>query len=108
MTSVRTVCLLFATACARPLTERAPAAIDVDSVVLERTPCLGTCPAYRLTVARTGLLKFQSGSRDDNCAAQDTLRPSPVDSIASRAEAIGFLDLPDTISRDPLLCRDHA
>lgn len=81
----------------------------LDSVVLERTPCFGTCPAYRLVIARGGLVHFQS--RDGQQPAIDarvTAAVSVLDTIASRAVQLGFFDLPDDVQKDPVLCKDRA
>lgn len=67
----------------------------VDSLILERTACLGTCPAYRLAAHSSGLVRFESRNRD---AAGHT----EMDSVGARAFArmvreisrVKFFDLP--------------
>lgn len=34
----------------------------IQSMAMERTPCFGNCPAYRLEIYRDGLVKFKSWS----------------------------------------------
>lgn len=81
----------------------------LDSVVLERTLCYGTCPAYRLTVRSNGTLRFQSRNRrDEGAVVQDSVNPFILDVIAHRADAIGFAEFPAKIAADRVLCRDSA
>ena len=69
-----------------------------DSIVLERTRCLGPCPAYRLRVSRAGEVFFVSRNPgEDGVSAVDTVEAWVADSIATQAHAIGFFTLPDTI-----------
>ena len=60
---------------ARPEQPATPSAAGAtDSVVLERTRCYGTCPAYRLRVSRTGEVRFASRNlRDDQRVGVDTV-----------------------------------
>jgi hypothetical protein len=81
----------------------------LDSVVLERTPCFGTCPAYRLSIVRGGLVSFRSRDRGDTAYwARDAVAASALDTIERRAERFGFFDLPEDITKDPVLCKDRA
>src|SRR5712671_6957629 len=36
-----------------------------DSIVLERSACYGTCPAYRLRLSNTGEIRFESRNPGD-------------------------------------------
>src|ERR687888_360851 len=38
----------------------------VDSIVLERTACFGTCPAYRLRISAAGAVHFTSRNFGDS------------------------------------------
>src|SRR2546430_11859575 len=85
----------------------ATGAQGLDSVVLERTPCFGTCPAYRVVIARDGLVHFQS--RDGQTPiidAHGAVSPNVLDTIASRAERLDFFGLPAVIQNDRILCKD--
>ena len=83
-----------------------------DSVVLERTLCFGTCPAYRLRVGRTGEVTFVSRNPDDaRVASVDTVDAWVTDSLESAALRSGFFNLPDTIKAGssfcPIVATDH-
>ena len=83
--------------------------MDADSVVLERTRCYGTCPAYRLSVTRQGVVSFQSRNPgEDNRRFVDTIAVDDVGAILVGAEKADFLALPDTIAADPHFCPSQA
>lgn len=91
-----------ATVAATPAAQPPP-----DSIVLERTRCFGTCPAYRLRIDRAGetLLEprnFQGDTR------RDTVPASVIDSLQALLTSSGFWTLPDTISHGSPLCPDYA
>ncbi|HKG93128.1 MAG TPA: DUF6438 domain-containing protein [Gemmatimonadaceae bacterium] len=116
--------LLLTTACRGRATERAtgrasrPTAGDTtawatnlhdldaaDSVVLERTLCYGSCPAYRLAVARSGAVRFESRNpQDSGRAAADSVDPRGFGDIMTDALFVAFLDLPDRIADDERMC----
>src|SRR5215467_9195001 len=68
-----------------------------DSVVLERTACLGSCPAYRLSLRRTGEVQFQSRNNGESLDATDRVAPATLDSLLRRAVQDGFFELPDRV-----------
>jgi uncharacterized protein DUF6438 len=78
--------------------------VEVDSIVLERTFCFGTCPAYRLSLTRAGAVHFRSRNPGDSTAATDRVDPAQVAALAREAERIGFWSLPEVIRTDPRLC----
>jgi hypothetical protein len=80
----------------------------VDSVVLERTPCFGACPVYRLTLDKNGTLTFKSRSRGDSVSIVDSFPLATLDTIAAHARRLGFATLPDTIQSDRQLCAAYA
>jgi hypothetical protein len=74
-----------------------------DSIVLERTRCYGTCPAYRLSLARSGAIHFQSLNPGDSArVGTGTLAPGAFDALVAEAARIGFAGLPERISGSPL------
>ena len=92
-------------ACARA---RSPMAA-LDSIVLERTACFGTCPAYRLSVTATGVVAFTSRNRGDSArVARDSISPETVTWLRDEAERRGVLRLPAVIADDHSLCPDRA
>ena len=76
-----------------------------DSIVLERSVCFGTCPAYRLRLAGTGEVRFESrNSGDESRVALDTVAATTLPTLVSKARSIGFFDLPPKIQGDSVLC----
>ena len=68
-----------------------------DSVVLERSRCFGTCPAYRVRVSRNGEVLFVSQYPAADRPSVDTVKSWVADSIVSDAARLGFFDLPSDI-----------
>ncbi len=76
-----------------------------DSVVLERTLCFGTCPAYRVSVSRSGMIHFESRNPgEDGRRAKDSMPVNDFETILVRAHLLEFLSLPDRIADDKRLC----
>ncbi|HEX8271481.1 MAG TPA: DUF6438 domain-containing protein [Longimicrobiaceae bacterium] len=103
-------CLLLACAAlgacrgsAPPPTETAyPGA---DSIVLERTRCFGSCPAYRLGVSAAGDVAFTSrGPEDEGRTHRARVPPEAFRSLVTAVARSGFIALPDTVAADPALC----
>jgi len=74
-----------------------------DSIVLRRTPCLGTCPVYRLRLSSTGQVAFNDGD-----VKTDTVPVAVVDALLAYANAMDIRSLPDTIDHGSGHCRDYA
>ena len=80
-----------------------------DSIVLERSTCFGTCPAYRLRLSDSGEIRFESRNPgDESRRVADTVAAATFPALISRARSIGFFDLPSTIADDSVLCRNRA
>ena len=76
-----------------------------DSIVLERSICYGTCPAYRLRLSRAGEIRFESRNPgDEGRTAVDTVTAATLPTLVSRARSIGFFDSPARIQGDSILC----
>ena len=87
---------------------RAESAVP-KSITLERTVCFGMCPAYQLTVDRTGSVSFVSRNpRDSSRTAAGRVAPSALDSLYAQAVRIGFFALPDTLMGNPTYCARRA
>ncbi|MEJ7812757.1 MAG: DUF6438 domain-containing protein, partial [Gemmatimonadaceae bacterium] len=77
--------------------------------VSERTPCFGRCPAYRLSVARTGAVRFE-GTRGRGAPAsterieRDSIAPAVAARLLDDAERAGVYTLPLRVQDDPTLC----
>jgi hypothetical protein len=77
--------------------------------VLERTPCFGTCAAYRLRVTRSGVVTFLSRNRGDSSrVARDSIAPDAVVQLLQAAERDDVFRLPAVIADDRALCPDRA
>jgi hypothetical protein len=104
---------LLLLACAPPI-DKTDARQDTssstaDSIVLERTVCYGTCPAYRLRLSDAGEIHFASRNPgDEGRTAIDTMPATTLPLLISKARAAGFFELPPNIARDSALCRDQA
>jgi len=84
-------------------------AFAADSIVLERTLCFGTCPAYRLRVGSDGGVHFQSRNPgDQERVATDTVDAAGFEWLLGEAQRIGFHDLPERIGEDRDLCPQTA
>ena len=80
-----------------------------DSIVLERTICYGTCPAYRISLSDVGEVRFDSGNPEHGGRrVTDTVAATTFTALAARARSIGFFDLPSKIADDSVLCRNRA
>src|SRR6266568_8208199 len=65
--------------------------VDADSVVLERTGCLGPCPLYVLHVSRSGAVLFESRShRDEVRREKDTIPAYKFQRILAQAVLVDF------------------
>ena len=72
--------------------------VEPDSIVLERGPCFGTCPIYRLSLTRAGGVRFHSRNPGDTARVETgTIAPEAFRALAAEAERIGFDRYPATI-----------
>ena len=91
----------------RPTPAVALQAARLDSVVLERTRCFGTCPAYRLHIGRGGAVHFRSTSGTEPAVADDTIAAWALDSLHAHAVRARLWELPTRIEGSEL-CAAHA
>ena len=80
------------------------AAPVVDSLVLERTRCFGMCPAYRLSIARSGRVAFTLRNTGDSLHVIDSIPPAAFARLATGAGAAGLYALPALVRSDSTLC----
>ena len=81
---------------------------SVDSLVLERTLCFGTCPAYRLRIARDGAVEFQSRSTGESTRMRESVAPETLGELVKAGDRAGFFSLPMRVDSDRELCAEKA
>ena len=78
---------------------------DADSLTLERTGCFGSCPAYRLRVARAGDILFRSRNRNDTTRVESgRIDSATAATVFQYADMMRFAELPDRIATEPAYC----
>jgi hypothetical protein len=67
---------------------------QITKIVLERTPCFGTCPVYTLTVLSSGQVEF-AGKNYVKAKGVETGQISPEDfaRLVKKIDEIGFFSL---------------
>ena len=89
--------------------QTASATASVDSIVLERSRCYGTCPAYRIRLSEAGDVRFESRNPSDSGrVASERVTPDVVRGLLTQATALGFDSLPAVIADDKRFCPDQA
>jgi hypothetical protein len=109
--SISLLLFLFANSIGVPIGAQTPrvSPAGVDSLVLERTPCYGTCPAYRLSITQLGRVSFASRNLGEaERSMRDSISGQRFTDLLSLADRLGFDILPDSIAADPALCPDRA
>lgn len=76
----------------------------VDSLVLMRTRCFGTCPAYRVTLRPNGEVRFRQSWPDSLPEHRGTITPAQFNALVAGADAAGFWALPTLIAETPAVC----
>lgn len=99
------VAMFVAVAACHNRQEPSTVRVRADSVVLERSRCFGSCPAYRLRITGDGAVAFASRNPRDTLRTEtDSIAPSEVAWLLEEAERLGFYALPETIAEDSTLC----
>ncbi len=91
--------LLFTFACSssKNISEKKEKQVKKELIIsLERTPCYGTCPIYKMEIFSDGS-SFYHGERfvDKTGYFQFTVSNETIDYILKRAEEIGFFEMED-------------
>jgi uncharacterized protein DUF6438 len=91
---------------ATPPSTLAPQEVEsADSLVLERTGCFGTCPAYRLRITRSGAVHFRSREFSDTGFIRTASIPSDsAQALLTYARLMRFTDLPARIEDSKAYC----
>jgi len=110
------VAAAMASACARGAPEvpavdsrPTPEVRAAGSVSLERGPCYGTCPVYKLSVELSGAVWFE-GRRfvADTGVSTATVPAARVDSLLAELEAAGYFRLADRYTMGEPGCDRYA
>jgi hypothetical protein len=82
---------------------------DTDTVSLERGPCFGTCPVYRVTLDRAGNVRFE-GRRfvADSGISTATVPREQAESLFVELETAGYFDLADSYRSGDPACTRYA
>lgn len=110
--SRRCALLLVAGVAACSPRQPAPAqspALAAAVVTLERTPCFGTCPVYKVAIWASGAIRFageQHVSRQGEVTAE--IPPARVDSLLKELEAEGYFGFADAYVMDSPACGRYA
>ena len=113
---------LLAAACGpprppRPAGQGASAAATADSLVVERSPCFGTCPAYRARLTRDGDVRYEPrqpgrGPAVDTTVVTARVDPGTLAALLEGADSAGVFALPERVAADGALCAvaltDHS
>jgi Domain of unknown function (DUF6438) len=85
------------------------ASVNGTLVTLERGPCFGTCPVYRVSLAGDGTVEFV-GTRfvAREGTATSRIAPERVDSLVRSLEAAGYFALADAYVPGAPACGRYA
>lgn len=82
-----------------PAWPSAPPPLDgVSEVTLQRTSCLGSCPAYQVTFRNDGKAEYWGGSDAPRQGRFQANAAGRINHLAAWARALGILDLRPTYS----------
>ena len=80
-----------------------------DSIALERTPCFGTCPTYRVSITSAGRVRFTASDVGDSLRTEsDSVDPEQFARLLADAQRAAFDSFPDRIADSPALCSLRA
>lgn len=78
-----------------------PTAADSLVFVLQRTPCFGHCPAYRIEVFRSGYATFNGVVHVENMGPHEgRVEPGILRELVQKADSIGFHRMLDAYDAD--------
>jgi hypothetical protein len=85
------------------------AALTDVAISLERTPCFGTCPVYRIAVTRGGSVSYEGRAhvlRVGTATAQ--IPPERVSALLREMEEAGYFTLSDRYALSEPTCRRYS
>lgn len=85
------------------------AAAGAPVVTLERQPCFGTCPVYRVAVSGDGTVSFEGRRHVTHLGTATASLPAPaVDSLLAELEAGGYFEFADRYEASQPACGLYA
>jgi Domain of unknown function (DUF6438) len=100
---------LLATAMISPLSSQAAPDVRIDSLVLERGLCYGTCAAYRLSISSRGRVVFTSRKPGDSSRKERGSIPAHAwIHLALLVREWRIAEFPGDITKDRSLCPSEA
>jgi hypothetical protein len=102
--------LASAVACGSPRTPEGGASpVSADSLVVERTPCFGSCAVYRVRLTRAGDVRFEPRQPGRGPAVDTAVIVTRVDAgtlaaLLAAADSAGVFTLPAVIGDAPGMC----
>jgi type IV pilus biogenesis protein CpaD/CtpE len=79
-----------------PPAENASSKESAPVITLERTPCFGGCPVYRVAVSRSGAISYEGKAHVRRVgAATDQIQAERVEALLSELEAAGYFSFAD-------------
>jgi len=79
--------------------------VQANSIVMTRSNCYGTCPAYRPFITPSGLVEFQSLNPGEPIrTAKDRVPPGKASTLFFHFRHLGFTRLPEKIQDAPAYC----
>jgi len=107
--------VLWSSACAsRNSRSASPEGITVDSVpapviTLERTPCFGGCPVYRLAVTSDGVVRYEGKAQVQKLGqASSRISPDTVQALLSELERAGYFSFASRYAAAEPVCGRYA
>ncbi|MGH7526774.1 MAG: DUF6438 domain-containing protein [Gemmatimonadales bacterium] len=92
-----------------PAAAPAPANDDDPVITLERTPCFGSCPVYQVSIARSGLIRWEGKNHVAQPGPASAQIPSErVDSLVNELRAGGYFDFAERYVLDAPACGQYA
>ena len=78
-------------------------------ITLERTPCFGTCPEYRITIAADGAVIFEGRRFVKNAgSAKSSISKEQVRELLAAFQKLNYFDLRDRYERPGDGCKQWA
>ncbi len=96
-------------AAAPPAAETSKQAGSTPVITLERTPCFGRCPVYRVSASSDGIVVYEGKAHVRQLgAASGRINPERVAALLSELERAGYFSFPASFTSADLACGRYA